>query len=135
MSAAHPIHVALKAVIEADSQLTALGATYHAGEAPPKTRAPYIVNADATENRGPSYFGAPGWSGTQNLHIWANTYSAVLDIYRHIDRLLQDTDIGLEEHSQMSGTLRLVTVLHDPTDLYHGVAEYSSAVIAMAVES
>lgn len=124
MSVAYPLHVALNSVISEDVELSALGVSYHAGEAPPRTAPPYVVGADQTESPSGFTFGR-GHTSTRNLHIWAKTETLALLIYSHLARLLDDTDIDIEGHALLfAGELRLIGTLHDPSNLFHAIAEY-----------
>lgn len=123
MSAARALHIAMNAAISGDAELIALGVRYYAGAAPPHADAPYVVGSDQTENRSGLTF-RRGHTGTRNLHIWADTESKVMEIFDHLSRLLDETDIGIYGHEMFDSTLVLIGTLQDPSNLFHGIAEY-----------
>lgn len=123
-SPAWALEVATVTAINEDEALQQLGVRmYQEGSVPPKTKTPYITSGTAAEQKW-GVFGVSGHTSSRTWHIWAQTKEQALKTYDHVAQVVEATEIQIDGHQYLRGSVQLVMTMLDPSGLYHAALRF-----------
>jgi len=102
------------------------GKMFYDAQPPQGSQIPYI-NLGTTGETIRNVFNGAGNIGTIRLHIWATSRKKALEIYKHLNRLLNRVELILDDNVLVQGETSLNTIMRDPdrADIIHASMIYS----------